>query len=159
MRNSQKLVSIFLYFILAVSVVLLGVFFYKMSGVEATLKDDGWVAVAKEMGSALDLIIGWAYVLIGLGAAAAIVPSVYRMFTRPKEAIKSGISIAVIVILVLIAYSLADDTLLKLPGGQTVADNVPDKLVFADTLLFTMYFLLAGAVISIIYAEVAKIFK
>jgi len=158
MRNSQKLVSIFLYFILAVSVVLLGVFFYKMSGLQTNLKDDGWIAVGKEMGSALDLIIGWAYVLIGIGTVAAVIPSVYRLFTRPKEAIKSGISIAVIVILVFIAYSIADDTLLKLPG-YTGEDNVPGRLVFADTLLFTTYFLLAGAIISIIYAEVAKIFK
>jgi hypothetical protein len=156
-NNSQKLASIFLYLIVAVSVVLLGIFYYKTTGLslpeEATFQEE-----INAYGSVLDLFIGWAYVLIAIGAAAAIIPSIIMMVTQPKNAVKSVISIVVIAVIVLIAYVLSDGTPLDLPG-YTGNDNVPSMLKFGDTMIFTMYFLLAGAVLSQIYSGVAKMFK
>lgn len=159
MQNSlsQKLVSVFLYFILAVSVVLLAIFYYKTSGLalpkEATFQEE-----IDAYGSILDLFIGWAYVLIGIAAVAAIVPAIIQMVSQPKNAVKSLISIAVIAVFVIIAYSMSDGTPMNLIGYEGPY-NVPGTLKIADTMLFTMYFLLAAAIISIIYAEVAKVFK
>lgn len=159
MQNSlsQKLVSVFLYFVLAVSVVLLAIFYYKTSGLvlpkEATFQEE-----IDAYGSILDLFIGWAYVLIGIAVVTAVVPAVVQMVTQPKNAVKSLISIAVVALFVLIAYSLSDGTPMNLIGYEG-KDNVPSMLKFADTMIFTMYFLLAAAIISIIYAEVAKVFK
>jgi len=161
MKNSQKLVSISLYLILAISVIILGVFYYNTSGLQATLKENGWAAIAEEMGSSLNLFLGWAYVLIGIAAAAAIIPSIVQLFTRPQNAVKSAISIVVLAVFVLIAYALSDGTPFtpkQLPAYDG-SDNVPSMLKFGDTMIFTTYFLLAGAVLSIIYAEVSKIFK
>jgi len=154
---SQKLVSVFLYFILAVSVVLLGIFYYKTSGLVLPEKPTFQEEI-DAYGSILDLFIGWAYVLIGIAVVAAVVPAVIQMVTQPKNAVKSLISIVAIAVLVLIAYSLSDGTPMNLIGYEGT-DNVPSMLKFADTLIFTTYFLLAAAIISIIYAEVAKVFK
>ncbi len=162
-NNSQKLISISLYLILAVTVVILGLFYYSATGV--TLGKDSPLALRiAEYGSSIDLFIIWAYVLIGVAALFAIVPSIIQMITQPKNTVKSIISLVVIAVIVLIAYVLSDGTPFTTgQGGQlpgyTGNDNVPDMLKFADTMLFTMYFLLAGAVLSIIYAEVVKIFK
>lgn len=159
-NNSQKLVSVFLYLILAISVVFLGIFFYKTSGIVLP-EDAGFQEEINEYGTILDLVIGWAYVLIGLAAAAAIIPAVIQVVSQPKNAVKSLVSIAGVGVLVLIAYSLSDGTpftAAELPGYEG-SDNVSGTLKFADTMLFTMYFLLGGAIVSIIYGEVAKVFK
>lgn len=60
-----------------------------------------------------------------------------------------------IIILVLIAYSISDGTVLNLPGYDG-ADNVPGTLKFADTILFTMYFLGIGAIGAIIVTEIIR---
>ena len=159
-NNSQKIVSVFLYFILAVSVVILGFFYYKASGV-AYENDAPFQEKLDAYGSVIDAFIIWAYVLIGLAAAAAVIPAVITLATQPKNAVKSIISIVAVAALVLVAWLMSDGTpftTAQLPGYEGEG-NVPETLKIADTMLFTMYFLLAGAIVSIIYAEVAKVFK
>lgn len=157
---SKKLVSITLYIILAISVILVVVFAMKNSSI--VLSEDATVAEKiKEYGSTLDMFIGWAYVLIGLAAAAAIIPSLIQLVTQPKNAVKTVISIGIVVALILVAYAMADGTVFttaQLPGYDG-PDNVPETLKFADTMIYTTYFLLAGAILSIIYVEVSNIFK
>ncbi len=155
---SQKLVSVLLYLILAISVVLLGIFYYKVSGATFASEKPTFEEQINAYGSIVDIFIGWAYVLIIVGALAALIPAIFQMVTQPKNAVKSVISIAIVAVIVLIAYALSDGTPLDLPAYEG-ADNVPPTLKFADTMLFTMYFLLAGAIVSIIYAEIAKVFK
>jgi len=158
---SQKLVSVLLYLILAVSVVLLGIFYYKVSGATFSVEKPDFKEQLAVYGTIVDLFIGWAYVLIGIATLAAIIPSVMQLISQPKNAVKSLISIAVLALFIFIAYSLSDGTPFtskELPA-YTGHDNVPGTLRFADTMIFTMYFLLAGAFISIIYAEIAKVFK
>lgn len=157
---SKKLVSITLYIILAISVILVVVFAMKNSSI--VLSEDATVAEKiTEYGSTLDMFIGWAYVLIGLAAAAAIIPSLIQLVTQPKNAVKTVISIGIVVALILVAYAMADGTVFttaQLPGYDG-PDNVPETLKFADTMIYTTYFLLAGAILSIIYVEVSNIFK
>ncbi len=159
-KLSKRLVSVALYIILLISVILVVIFSMKNSSL--TLSED---ATVKEQidayGSALDMFIGWAYVLIGLATAAAVIPSLIQLITQPKNAVKTLISLGVVAVIVFIAYSMADGTVFtstQLPGYEG-ADNVPGTLKFADTMIYTTYFLLAGAILSIFYVEVSKIFK
>jgi len=157
---SQKLVSVFLYFILAVSVVILGYFYYVSSGVTYE-NDTPFEMKLAAYGGIIDVFIIWAYILIIVATAAAIIPAVIQMVTQPKNAVKSVISVVLLAVVVLIAYAMSDGTPFtseQLPAYEG-NDNVPSMLKMADTMLFSMYFLLAGAIISIIYAEVAKVFK
>jgi hypothetical protein len=162
MQNSlsQKLVSVFLYLILAISVVILGYFYYVSSGVTVT-NDTPFEEKLAAYGGIVDVFISWGFILVILTAAAAIIPSVIQMVTQPKNAVKSLISIAIIGVVILIAYSMSDGipfTSEQIPGYEGDG-NVPSMIKLADTMLFSMYFLLAGAVISIIYTEIAKVFK
>lgn len=59
------------------------------------------------------------------------------------------------VILVLIAYSMSDGTIMDIPG-YSGSDNVPGTLKFTDTILITTYFLGIGAIGAIIVTEIIR---
>ena len=155
MNNISKITSILLYVLMGISVLLLIMFYKVNAGIPEGADFDTQIA---EYGTTLDLFMYWAYFLFGIASVAAILFPVITMFTRPKEATKTLISIAVIAVIVGIAYSLADDTVLNLPGYEG-KDNVPETLKFAGTLLWTTYLLSALAIGSILYVEIAKFFK
>lgn len=157
---SQKLVQIFLILLLVVSAVILVSFYVSTSDVN--IADDAPLADKFEaFGGVLDVFMVWAYILLGIAAAAAIIPSVLQLAMNPKAAVKSIVSIAILGGFVLLAYSLSDGTPFtaeQLPGYDG-DHNVEGWLELADTMIFSVYFLLAGVVLSWIYSEVAKAFK
>lgn len=102
--------------------------------------------------------LNWAYLLFAIAIVAAVIFPIVRLFTRPKQAMKSFIGLLVVVVLVLIAYALADGTPMKLIG-YTGTDNVPSTLIFSDTILYTMYFLFAGAILAIFGTEIYRRIK
>ena len=61
-------------------------------------------------------LIWWSYILFAVAIIAALIFPIIRLFTRPKEAMKSFIALAGIIILVLIAYSMSDGTIMEIPG-------------------------------------------
>ena len=98
-------------------------------------------------------LLNWAYILCGIAIIVAVIFPVIRLFTRPKQAMKSFIGLAGVAIVILIGYALADGTPLKLVG-YTGPDNVPSMLIFTDTILYTMYFLFAEAILKILGTEI-----
>lgn len=100
-------------------------------------------------------LLNWGYVLFGVAILAAIIFPIARLFTRPKQAMKSFVGLLVLVVLILVAYAMADGTPMTLPG-YTGSDNVPSMLVFSDTILYTMYFLFAGAILAILGTEIYR---
>ena len=68
---------------------------------------------------------------------------------------KSFIALAGIILLVLIAYSMSDGTMMNIPG-YSGADNVPGTLKFTDTILITTYFLGIGAIGAIVVTEIIR---
>jgi len=155
MSNISKITSIMLYTLMAISIVLLVMFYKATSDIPVDTDFDTQIDL---YGGILDMFIGWAYVLMGIAAIAALSFPIVRMFTRPKEAVKSLLSFAVVAVVVLIAYMLADDKVLHLIGYDG-ADNVPGTLKFAGTMLWSAYLLLLGVIGSILYVEISKIFK
>lgn len=102
-----------------------------------------------------EAFLNWAYVLCGVAVLAALVFPVARLISRPKEAMKSFIGLGCVVVVVLIAYAMADDTPLQLTG-YTGPDNVPSRLLFTDTIIYTMYILFGAAVLAIIGTEIYR---
>jgi len=43
--------------------------------------------------------------------------------------------------------------------GYTGPDNVPSMLIFSDTILYTMYFLFAAAILAILGTEIYRRMK
>ncbi len=100
-------------------------------------------------------LLNWAYILFGIAIIAAIIFPIIRLFSRPKQAMKSFIGLAVVVVVVLIAYAMADGTPMKIIGYNG-PDNVPSMLILSDTIIYTMYILFAGTILAIIGTEIYR---
>ncbi|MRT94159.1 hypothetical protein [Ancylomarina sp. 16SWW S1-10-2] len=105
-----------------------------------------------------DSLISYATVLFYITVAISVLFPILQIIDNPKGALKGLAGLAGLGLIVFIAYSLADDTLLKLPG-YTGDDNSAGPLVFADTVLYTAYVLGVGAIVSIVVTETMRKFR
>jgi hypothetical protein len=99
-----------------------------------------------------DSLIYWAKALFYITVGLSVLFPVLQIVADPKGAIKGLAGLAGLGLIILIAYSLSDGTLLSLPG-YTGEDNSVGPLKFADTILYTTYVLGAGAILSIVVTE------
>ena len=99
--------------------------------------------------------LNWAYILCGIAIVAAIAFPIARLFSRPKQALKSLIGLVGVAIVVMVAYSLADGTPMDLKGYNG-PDNVPSMFILSDTIIYTMYILFVGAVLAILGSEIYR---
>lgn len=146
--NSKQILNIVTIAMFVVTAVLLGLFMF--GGRVPNQQYDTPVYTAT--------FLNWAYVLFGIAIIAALVFPIARLFTRPKQAMKSFIGLAVVAVIILIAYALSDGTPMKIVG-YSGPDNVPSMLKFSDTILFTMYFLFGGAIVAIAGSEIYRKIK
>jgi len=102
-----------------------------------------------------DSLIQWAKVLFVITVGLSVLFPIIQLVTNPKGAIKGLAGLAGIGVIVLLAYSMSDATLLNLPG-YTGGDNNPGALQFADTVLYTMYILGVGAIATIVVTEALR---
>ena len=103
-------------------------------------------------------LLTWCYILGVIAVILALIFPLINLFTRPKQAVKTFIGLGIIFILILIAYALSDGTPLDIPGYNG-PDNVPGRLIMADTLIYTISFLLVGAFLAIIGTSSYRKFK
>ncbi|MFA9372471.1 MAG: hypothetical protein ACERIH_12240 [Labilibaculum antarcticum] len=102
-----------------------------------------------------DVLIYWANALFYVCAGLALLFPIIQLVSNPKGAVKGLVGLVGLGLIVLLAYSLSDATLLDLPG-YAGKDNTPGALQFADTVLYTMYILGVGTVLSIVVTEVLR---
>jgi len=105
-----------------------------------------------------DLVLNWAKFLVAATAIITVLFEVVNVVLNPKNAVRSLISIGVLIVIGLISYSLADGTPLVL-GGYDGPDNVPSMLIMADAFLYGTYALLGVVFIAILSTELSKLFK
>jgi len=148
MTKLSKILNIVLYAILAVTLVFAGLFFFGGEVEGAAYPTPIYTESFLNWGIAL---------VIGTGVVTLLF-EVVRLIINPKNARRSLVSIALIALVVFIAYSLSDATILDLPGYNG-SDNVPSMLILSDTFLYTMYFLFGGSFLAIIYTEVSRMFR
>ena len=122
MQKINKILNIVTIVMFVITVVLLGLFYFG-----GELPNSQYVTPVYT-----EQLLWWSYLLFGVAIVAALVFPVARLFTRPKEAMKSFIALAGIIVLVLIAYSMSDGTIMNIPG-YSGSDNVPGTLKFTDT--------------------------
>ena len=134
---ASKILRIFLGVLLGISALLAALFFLKV------ISDD--------------ILIYWAYFLVIFTAVITILFPIAFLIMNPKGSIKIFISLGLMIVIAIIAYSLSetglsDHTIEKLKTSASTA-----KLVGAG-LIFT--YVMAGlTVLSVIYASISKIFK
>jgi hypothetical protein len=148
MTKLSKILNIVLIALLGVTLVFAGLYFFG-GDVEGA---------AYETPVYTDLFLNWGIFLVFLTAGLTILFEIISLVLRPKNAVRSLISIAVLAVVIFISYSLGDPTPLVLPGYQGT-DNVASMLLLSDMFLYSTYFLIGILVVAILYSEVSRIFR
>ncbi len=145
--NIAKYTKLLLWVLIALSA-----FYILMLFVNTTEEDTKWVTNSLTYTEVL------LYISVGAVVLFSLFNFVLKLISQPKKAIISIVSIVLLLIIVFVAYSSASDEVLNMPTYDG-PDNVPGTLKWSGAGLITAYILLALAVLSIIYVEIAKLFK
>ena len=145
--NIAKYTKLLLWVLIALSA-----FYILMLFVNTTEEDTKWVTNSLTYTEVL------LYISVGAVILFSLFNFVLKLISQPKKALVSVISIVLLLVIVFIAYSYASDEVLNMPTYDG-PDNVPGTLKWSGAGLITAYILLGLAVLSILYVEIAKLFK
>jgi hypothetical protein len=107
------------------------------------------------IGAALQMVT-WVIVLcLGIWLLFAV----YKVLTQPKKSISSLVGIGVMAIIAAIAWSIASDEVLLSWTMSGNPDFTPANSKFSDFGLNMLYIVFGILIVTIIYAEVSKLFK
>lgn len=133
-----KILSILKYLLLAISVVALIV-----------------VAVNGEDG--VSFLLNWAYILFGIGVVVTVLLPLFNLAQNPRGALRSLIGLAVVVVVVGIAWAMAStEPVVNSAGGYFTNYG---ELKISDTGLITTYIAFGLAVIVVVLGEIRNSFK
>ncbi|MBR6346587.1 MAG: hypothetical protein IKR69_04285 [Bacteroidales bacterium] len=104
-------------------------------------------------GKAVNVLLGWGYIMLGLALAAVVLVGIYiAATTNPKSLIKMGIVVVGVIVVCFLAYLLASGSQ---PVGYTGATLPSDsELKLTDTILNLAYLLGGAAILSIVVGEI-----
>jgi uncharacterized membrane protein YhaH (DUF805 family) len=148
---SSKILTALTWVLMAITIVFAIIFYFGNvePGTEGTRLEEPTITQS---------FLVWAYVLLGITAGVTIIFSLINFVVNPKGAKKSIIAIVAAAVLILVAYLMADDTVLNMPFYDGKG-NEPATLKFVDTTLFTAYGLVIIAFLSILWSSISKVFK
>jgi hypothetical protein len=148
MTKLSKILNIIEYILLAVTLVLAGLFYFGGEVEGAVYSTPIYT----------DNFLNWGKILVVATALIAIISEIVTLVLNPKNAVRTLVSIVALGVIVLVAYSLGDGTPMNLVGYKG-GDNVPSMLVMSDTFLFSTYFLFGIAIVAILYTELSRLFR
>ena len=112
----------------------------------------------KNDGQAVEVMLKWAYIMLGLALVAVICVGLYiSATTNPKSLIKIGIALVAAAVLCLLAYLIASGN--PAIGYTGATPPTASELKLTDTVLNLTYILGAGAILSIIVGEIISSIK
>lgn len=145
--NIAKITKILLWVLIALSL-----FYAIMLFVNTTETDTKWIVNS----------LTYSEVLLYIAAGAVVIFSIFNfvlnLMSQPKKALLSLIPIVILGIVFFFAYSSASDEVLYMPTYEGTG-NVPGVLKWSGAGLLTAYIIFGLAVVSILYVEIAKLFK
>jgi hypothetical protein len=100
----------------------------------------------------------WAAIHFFATAGITIIFSIINFIVNPSGGKKTLLSLVFGIVVILIAFLFADDTVLNMPyyDGK---DNVPGMLKFADMMIYASYLLIIVAFLSIVASAVSRLFR
>ncbi|WP_163718304.1 hypothetical protein [Mangrovibacterium lignilyticum] len=150
--KSEKVLSILLWVLLAVSAIL-------VVSLMMNLSDD---KADSTMGAWINTNLTWSYLLLGAGTIVAVVFALIHTFTD-KAAAKKGLVALVFAGVVLgLAYVIASGSIPEFYGvDKYVADGSLTTTIskWIGTTLYATYILLFLAIVAIAVSAVSRIFK
>jgi hypothetical protein len=107
-----------------------------------------------------DYALGWAYILLAIAAIAAVLFPLISIVTDVKAILRLLAILAGAAVLVLVSYYVfASDNPIDILGYTGTDNSDPVTLKWIGTGLFSTYIIFGLALVSILYSEVAKLFK
>ncbi len=104
-----------------------------------------------------EAFINIAKLLLILSVAVMVISPIYGFITNPQNIVSMLISVGVAVVVVVVAYSLAGNTLSEYRLEELGTTAETSKLVGMG--LITTYIAFGITVLSVLYASVVKMFK
>ena len=126
---------------------------------EIDLKDhlSGWELMVYKR---TDYALRWAYVLFALAAIAALLFPLINIVTDVKAIVRLLAVLGGAGVLLLLSYFVfASDQAIDILGYAGTDNRDPVTLKWIGTGLFTTYIIFGVALISILYSEIANLFK
>lgn len=107
-----------------------------------------------------DYALIWAYILFAISLVAAVVFPLFSVVTNMKALLRTLALFAGAALLILLSYFvLASDTPIEILGYAGTDNRDPVTLKWVGTGLFSTYILFGLAILSILYSEIASMFK
>ena len=153
--------NMFLILLIAISAVLLVVFYY---GTTLYSSETVFADQIDVLGWRLDAYLNWSFILIGIALVVAVVFPIVNMISNPANSKKTLLTLGVMVVIVAVGYFLANGDILKFPGYEKffyedISMDAHKFSKYVGTGLWSMYILGALSILSLAYVEVAKFFK
>ena len=138
----NNLSTYILWALIAVSVVICGVFFFVGFDNYSTINGKSLVDPVNT-----DLLIYWMYALVAAGIVLLMI-FVFKQFLvnmkdSPMTAVKGLLGALLVVALFGAAYAVASDEPIRMAGGELFDDK--DKLILSDVCIYVQYVLFAVA--------------
>lgn len=152
---AQKLGQVFFYILLAVSVVLVVVFYVNTGNINP---DDATSKQMSDLGPILNTFTYWTYFMVAAAIFFTLIFPIANMVSNPKSGLKTLASLAILALVLFIGYQLADDTVMRIPGYDG-DDNVPERLKLTGMGIYTMYIMLGGALAAMLFSTISKLFR
>lgn len=106
----------------------------------------------------IDIFIYVAEILIVVGAIAAILMPLVKSLDNPGSLLKTGVGVAILVVVFFIAYSISDGDVLPKFAAEPF-NLTPGMSKFVGGSLITVYGLFIVAVAGIVLTEINKAIK
>ncbi|CDN31698.1 hypothetical protein BN938_1612 [Mucinivorans hirudinis] len=134
---------------LRVALLLLGVVVIAGTFLTGNAETKEWPMI----GTALVVSFAMFVVTVGL----AILMPLIGIVQNPKGALKSLVGLAIVAVVVLIAYGMSSADPITLADGKLIDSAF--VLKFTDTALYTVFFAFGGVILAIVGSEFYRMFK
>jgi hypothetical protein len=151
-KLSYKISYYVLYVLFAVTLVVLGLFYFGGEAVQSSVAE---MAEPKYT----DALIYLNYGLFALVVLATLVAFIYQFATalkdNPVNALKSLSGVVILVVVLVVSWLLGSEEKLAITGYDG-SDNVPFWLKLTDMFLYSTYFLLVVTLLAMIGSGIKK---
>lgn len=168
----NKIAKYFSWAVMLVSVVLAFIFFTNNSGMledklakaeqmPSEMKVEKVSEIANDWsGTVLNWAIGLLIVAAGIGVITSLINFVKSMIESKQGLIRNLISVGVIVLIVILGFSLASDTIPHWPAMDKLDFELTNELSKrVGAVLHIMYLFLGISIVGAIFSEVSKLWK
>ncbi|MDP3462622.1 MAG: hypothetical protein Q8S18_07530 [Bacteroidales bacterium] len=103
------------------------------------------------------VLLRWGYILLVIAVIVAVVSPIFSYIQNPKNAVKLLLSLGIIVLVAIIAYSFSGNSFSNIKLEQMNITAQTSRLVGMG-LLFT-YITAGFAILAVIYSSISKLLK